>query len=548
MKYNPIYRMYAIVFMTGKFLVQLYWFHLTHRVWDRATKQKWEGLLIKQAREYRRTAVKLGGLLIKFGQFLSTRGDLLPAAFIKQLEGLTDRVKPIPFHYSQKILEEEWGEGLNEWVSELDEESIASASIGEVYKAFLHDGTPVAVKVQRHRVQEVFHKDFRALRLVFWMLSRFTSFGEKADLKELYKEIVAVMSRELDFTQELRYAKYFKERFAEYEDVYVPNYYDHLCTSRVLVMEWIDGRKVDDLAFMHTNQIERKHVAKTLFDLYADQFINPGLFHADPHIGNILLRQDGSLAIIDFGMAGEVKKEDTKHLRNIVQGIILDDYGRVIRSLIEMDFILENADTEKLAKVLRKTFSLYKDDSSRMRAEAMEQMMEDIQLFVKEQPIQLPADYAFLGRAASILLGVLTTIYPEIDLEEWGRPIVKKWASGENGKGSIYTEVFKESARPLLSLPREIVEWLNDGEKDREWAKNKQRYKFMHHFYLFYAGLSFFLVLSGTAVSAVGYYREGDLFFQAGAIVAGVFLLILLVLVRKHFKMIRSLKYNRRFW
>ncbi|MDL4842295.1 ABC1 kinase family protein [Aquibacillus rhizosphaerae] len=548
MKYNGIYRMSAIVMMTVKFLLQIYFFHFFHRVWDWKTKKKWENLLEKQAKQYRMKAVELGGLLIKFGQFLSVRGDLLPEVFIKQLQGLTDSVKPIPFHYSKRILEEEWGGSLGDHVSELDENPIASASIGEVYRAILPNGKKVAVKVQRYRVEEVFKMDFRALRLVFWLISNFTVYGKRANLRALYQEIVFVMGKELDFVEEHKRAKYFKKRFAAFDNVHVPIYYEDLSSSRVLVMEWIDGTKVDDFAFMRNYQIDRKNVAKTLFDLYIDQFINPGLFHADPHVGNIILGKDGSLSIIDFGMVGEIKKEDSNHLRNIVQGFILDDYDRVIKSLIEMEFILKHADTEKIATVLRKTFRIYKEDTSRMHIEMMNQIMEDIQLFVKEQPIQLPANYAFLGRAVSIIFGVLTTIYPEIDVDEWGRPIVKKWASGEGGKGSIYTEILKESAQPLLSLPQELVGWLNDGEKDREWEKNKQRYKFMHHFFIFYASISFILTIMGFTVFTVGLLLDLDLLFNIGSVSSLFFLILFLVLILKHVKMIRSLKFNRRFW
>ncbi|WP_245690113.1 ABC1 kinase family protein [Sediminibacillus albus] len=549
MKYNSLYRIFIIVFMTCKFLWQIYWFHFIHRVWDSETIAKWEKLLAKQAREYKKKSTELGGLLIKFGQFLSTRGDLLPAAFIKELQGLTDSVKAIPFKYSKSIMEDEWHNELTAKLSDIETKPVASASIGEVYKARLTNGKLVAVKVRRHRVEEVFHKDFRALRLVFWLLSRFTVYGKKADLKQLYKEIVSVMSQELDFEQELKYAKYFNNRFREYENVSVPVYYEDLCTPRVLVMEWVEGARIDNLAFLQEHGIERKQLAKTLFDLYVDQFINPGIFHADPHVGNIKVKADGSLAIIDFGMAGEIKREDTKQLRNIVQGVILDDYDRVIRALLEMDVLLENYDTEKIKKVLKKTLNMYQEESSHhMRGELLEQIMEDIQVFIKEQPIQLPADYAFLGRAASILLGVLLSIYPEMDIVKWSRPIVKKWASGENGKGSIYTEVLKESARPLLSLPRELVDWLNDGEKDREWEKNKQRYKFMHQYYTFYAVISVFFMTIGSAILAIGWFWQADFLLKLGLAIGALFLLMLFVLARKHYKMIRSLKNNRRFW
>lgn len=533
--------------MTVRFLIQIFWFRLLHRVWDESTRKKWETLLSRQAKEYRRRSIWLGGLLIKFGQFLSTRADIMPDAFIKELKGLVDRVEPMPFSYSKHIIEEEWGNDLSTFIEKIDENPVASASIGEVYKATLKGGKKVAVKVQRYRVQEIFHMDFKALRIVFWMLSRFTAYGEKADLKALHTELVSVMSRELDFTQELKHANYFSQRFADFSSVHVPEYYEELCTYRVLVMEWVEGTKINQLPDTDDEKINRKKIARTLFDLYMEQFLNPGKFHADPHVGNIIVQENGSIGIIDFGMVGEIKKEDTIHLKKMIQGFILDDYDRVLNELEKMDILLAGANKEKIKKMLRKTVEMYSEgEMNRFDADTMEQIMEDIQLFVKDQPIQLPADYAFFGRAASIILGVIMEAYPDIDLAKWGKPAVKQWISGENLTSSIYKEVLKDTAKPLLSLPRALIDWLKDGDKEREWQKDKQQRFLMHQFYMFYAVLSFFFVVGGLAAGLYGYFYQNHLLTIVGWNVVGVFFFFMFVLFIQHFRMMRKLRKNRR--
>lgn len=543
LKYISIYRITIIVWMSVKFLMQILWFKNTNRIWDQETKQKWEVLLRKQAGEYRRNAIRLGGLLIKFGQFLSSRGDLLPQSFIRELEGLVDRVEPVPFAYSKQTIEEDWGVPLDNHLRYIDEKSIASASIGEVYKAELQDGTPVAVKVQRYRVKEIFQMDFKALRIVFFILSRFTKYGKKADLPALYREVVAVITNELDFSMELNNGNHFKKRFKDFEDVYIPDYYSDLSTKRVLVMEWIEGAKITDLAFINRHQINRERIAKVLFDLCVEQFLFAGMFHSDPHPGNLLLKPDGTVVIIDFGMVGEVKQRDANSIRMMVQGFILDDYDRVIDALWDMDFLLPNADTEKVKKMIKQTTNMYLDgDFDKLDAHLMNEILEDMQEFIKEQPIQLPADYAFLGRATSIIVGVLTSVYPQVDLVEWGRPVIKKWMIGENSTFSLYRDVAKDTAKPLMSLPRALIEYLEDGDKEREWKSKNQQRRLFHQFYLFYSWLSFLLLIGGTG-GLIYMLQTGDASYMTlGWVVTSIGGVSFFIIGIKHFRMIKNIR------
>ncbi|WP_245728937.1 ABC1 kinase family protein [Thalassobacillus cyri] len=528
-------------------MLQLLWFQKTHRIWDEETKRKWDDLMTKQAREYRVKSIRLGGLLIKFGQFLSSRADLLPDTFIRELEGLVDRVEPVPFSYSKKILEEEWNGELEGFLQDIDQKAVASASIGEVYKATLNDGTPVAIKVQRYRVKDIFHMDFKALRIVFWMLRRFTEYGKKADLQALYKEIVTVMSNELDFKKELQNGNHFKKRFKDMENVYIPEYYNDFSTQRVLVMEWIEGARVTDLSFIKKHGISREKIARILFDLCVEQFLYTGMFHSDPHSGNLMLKADGTVVVIDFGMVGEIKKQDASYIRMMIQGFILDDYDQVIDALFKMNFLLENADTERVKKLLRETVDMYLDgDFTKLDATIMNDIMEDIQRFVKNQPIQLPADYAFLGRATSIIIGVLTAVYPQIDLMAWGKPVIREWMSGDDSKYGFYKDIAAETARPLLSVPRALVSYLESGDRDREWAAEKQQNHMFHQFYLFYAALSFLTAVAGGGFG-IFWYRSADvLLMWVGFVLATFGVLGLLVFGRKHVKMMNTINMNRR--
>lgn len=536
-KYNVIYRCRVIVWMTLKFICQISFFHLTHRIWDERTRQKWNRLLIKQAKHYRKTAVELGGVLIKVGQFLSTRADFMPEVFIRELSGLVDRVSPSSFAYASSLMEKEWGEDIYNHLAELHEKPIAAASIGQVYKAKLKNGKVVAIKVQRYRVHDIFHMDFKVMKFVFWMVKIFTNFGKKADLTALYRELIYVMDRELDFGQELAYGKYFKERYKDNTSIYIPEYMEQLCTRKVLVMEWMEGEKITDLAFMNKHGINVKQTTKNLFDFYLDQFLNQGNFHADPHAGNILIRQDGMIVIIDFGMVGRIRKQDTHYFKQIIQGLIMDDYDKVVQTLDDMNFLLPNADRGKLKKMIKQTIKMYQSGNyTRMDTQTMDMIKEDIKTLISDQPIQLSADYAYLGRAIAIVFGLLISLYPDVNIEKWARPKIKQWYGGKGITDSVYLQVAKDAAKPLLSFPKAMLGWLESGEKDRQWEKEKLQAQLYHHFYVFTEIFSFILILVGLTLAILT-----DLPL-VGYIVTGFFSVSLVILLIKHYRMIRYRK------
>lgn len=542
LKYNAFYRSTIIIWMTVTFIFKINEFLTTHRIWDKKTGAKWERLLRKLAREYRRKSEKLGGVLIKMGQFLTTRADILPESFIEELGNLVDRVQPMAPGLAAKIIEREWGTSIDTYLLELRDKPVASASIGEVYRGKLKDGTKVAIKVQRHRIQEVFYKDFVSLRIVFWMIKVFTPFGKKADLKALYSELVTVMERELDYEQELEFSNYFKDRFSDLETIYIPKYYDSLSTEKVLVMEWVDGHKITDLHFIEKHQIDVERTSKVIFDFYIDQFLNPGKFHADPHAGNILIQKDGTVVILDFGMVGEIKKKDTEDFKLLVQGFIIDNYDIVVDALDRMNFILERADKKKLKKVLEETVDMYQNQSIKnMDSKTLAQLLDEMTVIIHEQPIQMPANFAFLLRAIAIVVGILFTINPKTDMITWVKPKIKDWF----GRKSIVESVVKQYTKtyvtdPLFSFPRAWLNYLESGDKDREWDREKHYFQLRHQFYLLLTVISFMMVLTGIFISLYGFHMNKIGLGIAGIIGTIVFAVFVMIFVVNHYRMIRS--------
>ncbi|WP_169577112.1 ABC1 kinase family protein [Salsuginibacillus kocurii] len=471
MKYISSYRIIVIVFMSVKFFLQIYFFQRTTRT-SREKEKRWNKLLEKQAEEYKRKALHLEGLMIKMGQFLSTRADLMPPEFLDQLASLADRVPPVSWDACRKLLKDEWNMPYKEVVKDMDTKPVASASIGQVYKGTLYGGEEVAIKIRRPKIERIVNADFKALRIVLWLAKHFTKLEKRTDLKKMYREIREVMGDELNFISERKNGESFKRKYQELGTFNIPSFYEEWCTDKVLVMEWVEGKRITDTAFISNFSLDGTTISEQLLRGFLDQVLEEGLFHADPHPGNILLGEDGTITLLDFGMAASLKQDDAAALRQLVSGFIFDDYDEVIEALEKLGFLLPEADHEALKHSLRDLIDTFFNKGQNMPEwdeRLVESFIAELQRIAREQPIHLPSEFAFLGRAVSTLTGVLYAINPQLDLIQSGRPIVMDWLRGRP-EANIQTFI-KEAAstygNTLLHLPQELSKFLKEPERKR---------------------------------------------------------------------------------
>src|SRR4051794_19379559 len=191
MKYFSLYRIFTIVWMAVRIFIEIISFRKRHRRnWTDQTDKQWEALLRKQAKRYREKALYLEGVLIKLGQYLSTRKDIMPDVYLEELSDLLDQVPAVSWDKAKVVLEEEWGKPYTDVLKDISQDPVASASIGEVYKGVLHNGKVVAIKIQRPKIGKIIYSDFRAVRIVVSMLKRFTKLEESMDLSLFYREFV----------------------------------------------------------------------------------------------------------------------------------------------------------------------------------------------------------------------------------------------------------------------------------------------------------------------------------------------------------------------
>ena len=230
-------------------------------------------VLIKVLVAFRKTAIKLGVLMIKLGQFLSSRADLLPEQALNVLAELQDEVPPAPFEHVVSVIESELGKPVEEIFSVLERKCTAAASLGQVHKAVLAStGETVAVKVQRPNIEQLVRMDLSTLRFVIWVIMRFVDTRDFIDLKAVYREFKRTVYEEIDYITEAEHARRFKEMFKDDRTIYIPRVYDAYVSRRVLVLEWIDGIKINDYASLDAAGINLLEVAKRTERAYFYQF------------------------------------------------------------------------------------------------------------------------------------------------------------------------------------------------------------------------------------------------------------------------------------
>ncbi|MBR3215428.1 MAG: AarF/ABC1/UbiB kinase family protein [Exiguobacterium sp.] len=520
MKRIALFRIWIIVTMFARFIIRLYAF--SRKQQGVATTEEYEALMLKLAREYKRNALRLEGLLIKLGQFLSIRADLLPPAVLNELSELVDRVPTSGWEKSRAVREAEWGVPYTQVVKDVGIDAVASASIGEVYGAtLLENGKRVAIKIQRPNIEKIIRTDFRAMRIVTSMLKR-TSLAKSTDLDSLYRQMIFVIGDELNFQTELKNALYFKAKYADNRDVYIPDYHEHLCTNRVLTMDWVDARRITDLAFLKENGIDRSALAERLFTLAAEQLLFGGQFHADPHPGNVQIRADGTIILLDFGMVGQTTAQDMATIRNILQAFISLDYDSIVDGLEDLRFLLPTANKQNIRQAIEKAVTFYLEtDIDTVDTKLIEKVLQDIQLLVKNEPIQLPAEFAFFGRAASTLLGILQILDPKIDLFTLGKPIVIKWLE-EDGTTlqNRYVKTGINYAKKLLNVPPLLDNYLKEPTRKRlseqaMFQRTLESKELLHR-----QTFNAIVILLGLLVGLLGYIRPDEWLFWSGGVVS----------------------------
>ncbi len=448
-------------------------------------------VLIKVLVAFRVAAIKLGVLMIKLGQFLSSRADLLPDEAISVLASLQDEVPPAPFEHVVSIIETETGKRINEIFSVLESTATAAASLGQVHKAtLLATGETVAVKIQRPNTDQLVRMDLSTLKFVIRVINFFVDTTGFIDLMGIYREFKRTTYEEVDYAAEAANAKRFKEMFKDDPTIYIPTMYDQYITPHMLVIEWIDGIKVNDYVALEALGISRLEVAKRTVSAYFYQFFVEGFFHADPHPGNIFVKKgvttaDGGpvIAFIDFGMVGSLTKSMKQSLKDLFISFLSRNSRSLVNALNKLGFIGEGANMIVIERGMSMMMEQYFGMTlGAARELAIPEVAQDVERLLYGQPFQIPAQFAFTGRAISTLGGVSTGLAPEFNFVEVATPYARKFLGldGE-GIGQTAQELLNQAldtGRTLLALPRaleQIITKLETGQIEVKLASDRPK-------------------------------------------------------------------------
>jgi predicted unusual protein kinase regulating ubiquinone biosynthesis (AarF/ABC1/UbiB family) len=416
---------------------------------------------------FRETAVELGVLLIKLGQFLSSRVDLLPEKAIGILSSLQDEMPPAPFEQVVSLLESELGKPVEEVFSMLERKCTAAASLGQVHKAVLAStGETVAVKIQRPYSAQLARLDLSALKFVIWIITRLVDKNHCIDLMGVYHEFTRTVSEELDYVREAANARRFKAMFKDDPTIYIPRVYDQYVSRRVLVLEWIDGIKINDYAALDAAGINRFEVAKRTVCAYFYQFFEAGFFHADPHPGNMFVKQGSTgegpiVTFVDFGMVGSLTKQMKRFMKEVFLAYITRDSRTLVHALSQLGFMNEGANVASLERATSLLIERYHGMTLGEVSELeLPEMIQDVESLLYGHHLHIPAQFAFTGRAVGTLVGVSTGLAPEFNFVEVAIPYARKFLGLDIG-GMEHTlkQLFNQlldTGRVLLTLPRSL--------------------------------------------------------------------------------------------
>jgi predicted unusual protein kinase regulating ubiquinone biosynthesis (AarF/ABC1/UbiB family) len=450
------------------------------------------------AARFRALAVRMGGVLIKVGQFLSSRLDLLPDEITSELAGLQDEVPPEDFAAIRRVAEAELGAPLAKRFLYFDETPLAAASLGQVHRARLRtlesadDPTSdaalpaeVVVKIQRPRIEQLIAIDLAALATVGRWLSRYPPIRRRADIPALLSEFTRILHEEIDYLTEGKNAETFAAHFADHALVRVPRVVWSHTTRRVLTLEDVYGIKVTDHASLSAAGVDPAEVSTLLFATYMKQIFRDGFFHGDPHPGNLFITVSSidaatlkptnarwRLTFVDFGMVGRVTPTTRAGLREAVIAIGTKDAAKLVRAWQGLGVLLPGADIALLERVEARVFERFwgktmaelRDTSS----QEMRALLREFRGLIYKMPFQIPLDLILLGWTMGILSGMCTGLDPSFNAWTHVAPFAQELIAEDRRnlwEGGL--ETLRAVVRALLDVPQRadrVLATLERGE------------------------------------------------------------------------------------
>lgn len=407
---------------------------------------------------------ELGPTYIKLGQIMSLHSDILPKEYCEELMKLCSDVEPMPFEQVEEVLYESFGCKWNEIFSRIDRKPLGAASIAQVHYAVLKNGDEVVVKVQRKGIHDIMSRDITMLHKAVRLVPPVPIKGI-VDFDMVLDEMWAVAQEEMNFLTEASNMEEFARNNKDIVFAATPCLYREYTTSCVLVMEYIDGYRIDDKENLQKDGYDLNEIGSKLVDNYIKQVIEDGFFHADPHPGNVHIR-DGKIVWMDMGMMGRLSERDKKEIGKAVTGIALNDIGMIQDAVLAVGDFRGEPDTARLYKDIRMLIDKYGNQEMGQIDVAV--FMQELMEIMKTNKIALPHGFTMLARGLTQMEGVLADIAPSINMVEIAAARLKEqmwqnfdWKSELKNTG----KTLYKSAHRAITLPQQLAHIIEEYER-----------------------------------------------------------------------------------
>lgn len=367
---------------------------------------------------------ELGPTFIKFGQVLSTRPDILPESFITELKKLREDIRPMPYPAIRKVIEEFLGKPPEEIFTEFGERPIATASIGQVHSGKLKTGETVVIKVRRPGIETIVRNDLDILRILAESLTKRVEEFARFDPVGLVREFQKTILHELDFNVEAMNMERFRENLKSENRIRIPHVFWEYSGKTVITMEKLSGLRMENPLVLREAGHDPCDLAREGMRIFLRQVLEFGLFHADPHPGNVLALPDGNIGIIDFGMVGRLDSQTSEHLGSLILNILQKDYDRLIISMRKLGFEFDELSSTDLRRDLMEIVELYYGVP--LKKVSIGDLLSRLIETVMKYGVGLPGGFLTLTRAIVVSEGVGRQLDPDIDIVAIGKPMIVK--------------------------------------------------------------------------------------------------------------------------
>jgi len=407
----------------------------------------------------------LGPTFIKLGQLLSTRPDVLPPEYIDEFASLQDQVPPADWERAKVVLEAELGP-VDERFGEFDTDAISGASLGQVYQGRI-DGQDVAVKIRRPDIEDLVEADLRVIRWSLPILMYFLGDARSFSLETLADEFSKTIREEMDYEREADMLREIRSNFAGNDRIRIPDVIDSHSTRRVLTMEYVPGTKINDIDDLDERGFDRTELAETLQRAYLQMIIDDGVFHADPHPGNLAVQDDGKLVFYDFGMSGRVDPFVQDKIVDFYAAVADQNIQAILDALIEMGTLSPEADRQVMGDVMELAIADARgEDIEQYRVQQIVQQVEDT---IYEFPLRLPANLALVLRVATVVEGVCVTLDPDFDFISVATEFLRDEGyitAGIKNYVEDRADEVNEAAQSAVRIPPKLESVLDTVERD----------------------------------------------------------------------------------